>query len=491
MNITVTADKSSNDKVVVTVTVPATDVDAAIDGAYKDIARKYAFQGFRRGRAPRPVINSIVGKQAVLAQATEDLMDKVQPQMLDELDLVAIAKPEYPDAQLVEEHKDFTTKAEVAVPPHAELDSYDAPTIKMPPEHATDAEIARQLEQIRSYNTKYEDDKSAKTAQATSVVVLDVKNKEGLPELEGTDRQIVLDSPYVPSEFAEGVAGMKVNETKEISWTRKEDDHETPVSVSVTLKTLKKSVVPELTDEFAKTSTGFDTLEKLKEAIKDEIEKDKVKSLPALKEDRVVEAIGEHLTLEEVPEVYQKQVFSELANEFLSSLQRQGATLDMYLASRGIKSEDFLADLHEQAKERARQSLALNAIATKLGLEATEEDVINEFKDASADYKAAMKQFKDNGQMPAIRESIRRTKAVKWLVENAKVEVVDEAELAQKEEEKAKKSTAHKSTKKVAPKKAAAKKPAAKKESADAKKAPAKAKAKKDAKATSTSSAKK
>ena len=230
---------------------------------------------------------------------------------------------------------------------------------------------------------------------------------------------------------------------------------ETPVKVNVTLKTLKRAVKPELTDEFAKKSMGFDTVEKLRDAIKEEIENDKKTSLPSLKEDRVVEAMGEHLKLDEVPEDYQKQVFSELANEFLSQLQRQGATLDMYLASRGIKSDDFLADLHVQAQERARQSLALNAIANKLNLEATEADVEEEFKSVGKDYKKQMAQFKKNGQMPAIRESIRRSKAVKWLVENASVEVVDEVAQANKDAEK--KAKAPKKTSKKSADKASSK----------------------------------
>ena len=127
----------------------------------------------------------------------------------------------------------------------------------------------------------------------------------------------------------------------------------------------------------------------------------------------------------------------------------------MYLASRGIKSDDFLADLHVQAQERARQSLALNAIANKLNLEATEADVEEEFKSVGKDYKKQMDQFKKNGQMPAIRESIRRSKAVKWLVENASVEVVDEVAQANKDAEK--KAKAPKKTSKKSADKASSK----------------------------------
>ena len=137
--------------------------------------------------------------------------------------------------------------------------------------------------------------------------------------------------------------------------------------------------------------------------------------------------MGKHVTLETIPENYVNQVLNEIAQDFLQQLQRQGMTLDLYLRFRGITSDEFVADLREQAKERARQSLALDALAKHLGVEATEEDVENEFKKAGAkDVKAQMKQFTQQGQMPAIRESIRRTKALNWLVENAPVTIVDE-----------------------------------------------------------------
>ena len=195
----------------------------------------------------------------------------------------------------------------------------------------------------------------------------------------------------------------------------------------MTVKAIKKAVTPELTDELAKKNFGYETVEKLREAVKEEIEADKKTSLPQLKEDRVVEEMGKRLQLDEVPENYKNEIFNELAQEFLAQLQRQNVSLDMYLAARGVKADDFIADLHAQADERARQSLALDAVAKKMGFEATEADVEAEFERAGIeDVKAAVKQWKDQGRLPAIRDSIKRTKALDYLVENAKVTVKDE-----------------------------------------------------------------
>ena len=417
MKITVTSEKTSDDKVSAKVTVDAKDVDAAVAKTYKDIAHRYNFQGFRRGHAPRPVIDGIMGKDAVLAQATDDLMNDVQPLVIEELDIV---------------HAECT----VPVPPAAELKSYDAPAIDMPPEEVTDAEIDAQLDQLLSYRTTFEDDPEATEVKAGDMITAKVVNKLNVPELAGDDRTLGLANPNLPKEFVDAVVGMKPGETKDITWSREhrmedpdpaDENGNRNFEVEITVKTIKKAVTPELTDEVAKSSFGFDTVAELRDAVKDEIAEDKKQSLPGLKEDRVVAAIGEQLDLDEVPEAYQNQVFSELGEEFLGQLSRRGMSLDMYLNARQIKSEDFLADLHDQAEERARQSLALDALAAKLELECTEDDLRREFANAGVeDVDASMDEFKKDGRMPAVRQSIRRTKAVQWLVDNAVVTVVDE-----------------------------------------------------------------
>ena len=442
MNITVTAERPENDKVVATITVPAADIDSYVDKAYKDIARRYQFQGFRRGRAPRPVIDGIVGREAILADATNDLLNDAQPIMLDELDIVPVERPDYgEDPALVVEHEDYVITATITVPPTVELESYDAVDINMPPEEATEAEIDLQINQLLAYQTTYEDVEDDREVAEGDIITVDIANKEGADDLAGKNRTMALTSDSLPEELVAGIVGMKKGETKEVTWTRShmhgDHEHVHNYDVEVTLNAIKQAVTPELDDELAKKSFGFDTVDELRDAVKEEIEEDKKRSLPNLKEDRVVEELGKRVTDEEIPEAYENQVFQELANEFLTTLQRQGMSLDMYLGARQIDTDAFLADLHQQAAERARQSLALDALAKKLGFVASEDDVNEEFKKAGIeDIAASIKEFTNDGRISAIRESIRRTKAVQWLVENANVTEVDEvAERAAAEEE--------------------------------------------------------
>ncbi|MDI9591279.1 MAG: trigger factor [Acidobacteriota bacterium] len=433
MNITVTAERPANDKVVATITVPPAEVDSYVAQAYRNIARRYQFQGFRRGRAPRPVIDGIVGREAILADATNDLLNDAQPVMLDELDIVAVERPDYgEDPTLVVEHESYVVTATVTVPPTVELDSYDAVAINMPPAEATDAEVDLQIEQLLAYQTTYEDveDEEREVAEG-DIINVDIASREGADDLAGKNRTMSLSADSLPEELVAGITGMRKAETKQVSWSRShmhgDHEHVHAYDVEVTLNTIKQAVTPELDDELAKRSFGFDTVAELRDAVKEEIEEDKQRSLPKLKEDRVVEELGKRVTIEELPEAYENQVFQELANEFLTSLQRQGMSLDMYLGSRQIDTEAFLADLHEQAGERARQGLALDALAKEKGFEASEEDVRSEFEKAGVeDVDASIDEFRKDGRLSAIRESIRRTKAVRWLVDNAEVTEVDE-----------------------------------------------------------------
>ena len=434
MKITVTAEKPSDEKMAATLTIPAAEVDAAIARTYKDIAKKYNFQGFRRGHAPRPVIDGIMGREAVLAQATNDLLNAAQPLMLEELDVTPVGRvsfgPEDADPELAQQGSDYVVSATIGVRPACELESYDAPTINMPPEEATEAEIDWQINQLLSYQVTYEDVEEDRAVEPGDVVSVDVENVEGAGHLAGTNRMLALDGQQVPEQLVAGTVGMKKGEEKAIEWTRTHEhegeEHSHTFSVKVKLNAIKKAVTPELDDEVAK-KYGYDDVASFRDAVKEEIEGDKKTSLPNLKEDRLVEAVGKLLKLETVPEEYQNEIFNELASEFLGRLQSQGASLDMYLRARGVKTDDFIADLRVQAEERARQSLALDSLAAKLGVEVSEDEVREEFEKAGVeDVDASVEQWRSEGRLPAIRDSIRRTKALNWLVDNCKVNIVDE-----------------------------------------------------------------
>ncbi len=422
MNIT--ASDVQDAKLTATVTIPAADVDAAIKKAYKDAANKYRFPGFRAGRAPRPVIDNMLGKEATLAQATNDILAANEPAVLNELDIVPLKEGDYKELDLVKDHEDYTYTVTFSLRQSVELNSYEPVEIEMPPAEVTEGEIDAQIEMLMGYHATFEE--VDRPVQNDDYVTAAVKDIKGATRFAGENRMFVVGSENFPTEVNEGLVGMKKDESKEISWTLMGEDAE-EITIEVTINNVKERKLPELTDEFVKENFGFDTIAAMREGVKEELEGDKTSKLPGLKENRAVAALAERLELEKVDEDYEQSVFSELGQTFLQNLSSRGMTLDVWLQASGLTSEAFIADLHRQANDVARESLALDALARHLEIEVSDEDVDKEFVDAGVeDVEASKAQFVADGRMPAVRDSIRRSKAVDWLVENAKVTEVDE-----------------------------------------------------------------
>lgn len=432
MNIT--ASDVENGILTATVTIPAVDVDDAIKKAYRDAAKRYNFPGFRRGKAPRPVIDRMLGEGAVLAIATEDAVNAVAPEILEDLDIVPVKDGEFKVDAIVKDHEDFTFSVDYKMRPEPALSSYEPVSIEMPPAEVTDAEIDAQINMLLAYQVKFEDveDRGVEAEDFVTVDIKDVKNAESLA---GEGRAVFVGSGSVPEAVEEGLKGMKAGETKEISWTPEGEDAE-EAAVEVTVKSIRARITPELTDELAKETFGFDSVEAMRDAVKLEIEQDKQSRLPGIKESRCVAALAERLELEEMDEDYEQSVFQELGQQFLSNLSARGMSLDQWLQANRLTSEQFISDLHHQADDVARESLALDALARELKIEVTDEDIDAEFERAGVeDVEASKASFVTEGRMPAVRDSIRRSKACDWLVENAQVTEVDEVARAAEAED--------------------------------------------------------
>ena len=412
-------------KLTATVTIPAADVDAAIKKAYREAAKKYRFPGFRAGHAPRPVIDNMLGAEAVLAQATNDLIGDAEPNVLNELDIVPVKAGSYDKVDsIVKDHEDYVYTIEFTLRPACELTSYDPVEIEMPPAEVTEGEIDAQIEQLMGYHASFAD--VERPVADGDYVTVDIESVKGAESLAGEGRMIVVGSGNLPAAFDEALVGANVGDEKEVSWTPEGDDAEEN-TVKVTVKGVKERTVPELTDEFAKESFGFDDIAAMRDAVKTELDADKSSKLPGIKENRAVAKLAERLDLEKVDEDYEQSVFSELGQNFLQSMAGRGMTLDTWLKMSNMDTDTFLADLHHQADDVARESLALDALARKLEIEVTDEDVDAEFERAGVpDVEASKAEFLSTGRMPAIRDTIRRSKAVDWLVENAIVTEVDE-----------------------------------------------------------------
>lgn len=426
--LNITASDVKDAKLTATVTIPAADVDAAIKKAYKDTAKKYRFPGFRAGKAPRPVIDSALGAEATLAQATNDLIAANEPAVLNELDIVPTKNGDYKELDLAKDHEDYTYTVEFSLRPAAELSSFDAVEIEMPPAEVTESEINNQVEMLLNYRATFED-VEGRAVEAEDYVTVDLKAVENADNFAAEGRMLIAGSDSNPKEFNEALIGANVDDVKTVTWTDEVEEGEEAEThtVEVTVKGIKVRNTPELTDELVKSDFGFDSIDAMRDAIKIEIEQDKASRLPAEKENRCVSALAERLQLDEMDADYEQSVFEELGQNFLSNLAARGMTLDTWLPASGSDHGAVHRRPAQAGQRRCRESLALDALARELKIEVTEDDINAEFEKAGVkDVEASKAEFIADGRMPAVRESIRRSKAVDHLVENAKVTEVDE-----------------------------------------------------------------
>ena len=420
----------------VTVTIDAATVTDSIKKQYKKVANQYTIPGFRKGKAPRPVIDSALGKDYVRATVTDDLVNGNYPLAIDESGIYPVGQPDFGEEtmDLVEDGKDYTFVFEIGTKPTPTLSSYDPVEIEMPADKATDEQIEAEIDALLEHYQEIVDAPANTKVKADKYVDLKIAatddNGEAIESLANESLQYKVGGGLLPSTFDDEIIGLKKGQTKQFTidvpteptaMTTGLMGKTSQINFDIEVIAVKKEKVPALTDEWVKEKIGLDTVEDLRGEVADEIEQTLGSALPRMKETRVLDKLSERLE-GEVPEDLVEEAETTLLQDFFGQLQRGGMTLDMYLQQQGITSGQFTDDVKQQAQDMAKQDLALDAYAAHAGFEATEDDIRKEFEAAGAsDPEALMDEWRKNGQMFMIRQGILRQKAAKELVDNAVV----------------------------------------------------------------------
>ena len=440
------------------VTVDAKQVDSRMKQAYRDAAKKYNFPGFRKGKAPRPVIDNALGKDYIAATVSDDLVNHLYPRAIDEVGIYPVGNPEFSeDMGLAASGKDFEFCFEVEVKPSYELSSYDPVEVELPPEGATAEEVQEQIDQLREHYYELVDCNAATKVKPENWVELAIKATddagEDIESISSESRLWGMDSALLPEAFNDELMGMKKGQTKSFDIDMPEDatvmtapltGKTEKIHFEVEVKVVKKKVLPEVTDEWAKDKLGFESVEDMRSGIEDSIKTQKDSIIPRMKEISCMGELADRLE-GEAPQAMCEQVETQLLQDFFQQLQRQGITFDAYLADQGITTDQFQQDVKRQAVDSVKQDLALDAWARHFGLEVSDEEISEEFQKSGAKDPAALeKEWREAGRIHLLREGILRSNAAKDVMDKAKVtEVVPGAE----EKKPAKKSSSKKAKK--------------------------------------------
>lgn len=443
--------------------IEAADVDARIKRTYKEFAKKYKFPGFRPGKAPRPVIDNMMGADAVRATVTEALVEEAYPKALDENNLCPLFSANYDyETDMVVEGQAFKFTATIQVKPSYELTSYEPVEVTLPSTDATDAEIDAQVDELRNYYNDFKDAPANTKVKKKEIVeftmtVTDEKGKE-VSGLSAENRMYELGINLFSEAFDAELIGMKKGDHKEFDLDMTNDtsmmartlgDEKGVFHFDVTLNAIKRKILPELTDEWVKMTFGFEDIANMRETIAASIKEQKEEASPRRKENECLYAVGQRVE-GELPEGMCELEEANLLQSFYNQLTNAGMTFDSYLTTMGLSAEQFKEDMKKQAQDLVRQDLALDAWARHFGIEATDEEISAEFVKANVDDPVAVEaEWRAAGRIPMIREGVIRTKAMLEVVAGAVVTEAAPVEEEKEEEKKPAKKTAKKATKKA------------------------------------------
>ena len=445
-----------------TVTIEAADVDARIKKTYKDFGKKYRFPGFRPGHVPRQIIDANIGKESIVASVAEDLLNETFPLAVDEADLVMISQPKFSEGQgIVEEGKDYVYSVEFEVKPALELSDYSPVHVEIPFKTASEAEIDEQIAALGNYYYDYKNAPANTKVKADSAVELAIKavddKGEDIASLSTEERLYELGQSLFPAAFDAELVGCKKGESKHFEievdsnpcmLTSILKGKTEKVVFDVEVKAVKKKITPEFTDEWVKENLGFADVAELRSKMGEQIESQKGDMIPRIMENNALYELQKRLQ-GEAPAAMCEDAERDLLQSFFEQLQRQGATLDAYLAAQNLTADQFKDDVKLQAADTVKQNLALDAYARHNGIEVSDEEVVNEFKTSGAkDADKLYEDWKKQGRLHIVREGILRGKALEALLKEADIEEVEAPKQEEEEKKPAKKASSKKSSKK-------------------------------------------
>ena len=430
----------------ITVTVEASEIDARINRAYKEVAKKNSFPGFRKGKAPRAVIDAAFGAGYIAATVTEDVVNDMMPLAIDGADLFPVGQAQFDEIASVVAGEDFTFSFSIGLRTEIELSSYEPVAIEMPAAEVTDAEIDMQydaiIDQYAQFEVAAEGAKAAEGDRLVMAMQAADDKAEKVDQLTSDEFQYTIGSGLMPDEFDEKLVGAAAGDKLEFSvpvaestaaYLKELVGKTESVSFTIEVKELKTKVAPTVDDAWVADNFGFETVAELRERISESLTQQKADFLPRLKEDRVLYALLERVT-DEAPEVMVEEQEQDLLQEFFQQLQRSGQTYDAYLKANNLTAAQVKDDIKQQAAEVVKQNLALDAWARHFEIACEDCDVQAEFIKASADeWESLYNSWKQAGRLHLVREGVLRSKAMNAAVEDAVVTEVPFGETADAE----------------------------------------------------------
>ena len=377
-----TVERVDDTKVKLSVTVEAARVSEAVDEAAKHIAQDVKVPGFRPGKVPRKVLESRIGKGAILEHAAQDSLPAFYREAVQAEELEPIGQPEF-DVETFEDGQDAVFTATVEVVPEIDAPDFAGRQIPHPEWEVSDDEVAEQLDQLRERFAEVETVERPAQAGDYAVITLSAsKDGQTIDEVAEEDAMYAVRDPDESGEALDReILGAKAGDVLEFTDTLGDDYGEelagSEVDVRVIVKEVKAKQLPDLDDDFALTASEFDTIDELREAVRVQLARQKRDQARAALRGRVIEEIAEGVEVP-LPEAMINQEIEFRVSRLAQQAEQYGLELEQYLQLTGMGPEQLIEQFREQAQETVRAQLVVDAVAREAGIEVDQSDVTDE-----------------------------------------------------------------------------------------------------------------
>lgn len=405
----------------------AEEFEAGLNTAYNKNKSRINVPGFRKGKAPRKMIENMYGAEIFFEDAANAIVPEAYAKAASESELDIVSQPKINLVQL-EKDKPFIFEAAVAVRPEVELGQYKGVEVSKCDTEVTDEDVDAEIQKVQDQNARTitVEDRAVKDKDMTVIDFEGFIDGVAFDGGKGENYSLTIGSHSFIDNFEEQIIGMNVGEEKEIHVTFPEDYHAEelkgkPAMFKVSVKEIKEKQLPDLDDDFAQDVSDFDTLAEYKEDLKNKLSERKAAEAKSKKETEAIEKVVEASKMD-IPEAMIQTQVNRMAEDFAQRLQQQGLSLEQYFQYTGITADKIIADMKPEAEKRIKNSLVLEAVAKAENIQITDEEFEAELQKMADMYKMELDKIKEmmgGSEAEQMKGDMAVQKAVELIAESA------------------------------------------------------------------------
>ena len=425
----VTAEHGENREVTLTIEVDQDKLKKATDSAAKQISGRVNIPGFRKGKAPRRIVENFVGKEAILQEAFERLAQQAFEDALTEQDMEPVTRPEI-DIVTLEEGKNVIFTAKFTQRPEVALGDYKGLTVEKQEIVVADEDVDRQIEGMRQNQGTLVDAPADAAVKKNDFVTLDFEGfVDGKPFKggKGEDYPLQIGSGSFIPGFEDQLIGAKIGEEREVNVTFPEEYHAEelkgkPALFKCTIRSIKSRELPELNDAFAKKASKFETLAELREDIRKNLQAGAERQAEADRRAKAIDMATDNCTME-IPPIMVENRITAMIQEMAMRLEQQGMKLEQYLQYAGTDLNQIREQYKKAAEENVKTDLMLEAVAKAEDIKVEGKDLDDEVAAMALTYGATPAQVrkvvKEQGRIGDLITTVLRKKTSQFILDNA------------------------------------------------------------------------